>query len=113
MVEYKLSLDNIFSALADPTRRDILRRVALDQLSISQIATDYNLTFAAVSKHIMFLERAKLIIKKRVGRRQFVRANPDNLKDAAEYLDWYKGFMGAKLDALEMYLREEQQNGRN
>jgi DNA-binding transcriptional ArsR family regulator len=113
MVEYQLSLDNIFSALSDTTRRDILRRVALDQLSVSQIAEDYSLTFAAVSKHIMFLEKAKLIIKKRVGRRQFVRANPTNLKEATEYLDWYKDFMGAKLDALEIYLREEQQNGRN
>jgi DNA-binding transcriptional ArsR family regulator len=107
MVEYQLSLDNIFAALADSTRRDILRRVALDQLSIGQIAKDYNLTFAAVSKHIMFLERAKLIIKKRAGRHQFVQASPTNLKEAVEYLDWYKDFTGAKLDALEEYLSKE------
>lgn len=113
MVEYQLSLDNIFSALADPTRRDILRRVALDRLSISQIAQDYNLTFAAVSKHLMVLQRAKLIIKKRVGRHQFVHADPANLKDAKEYLDWYKDFMGIKYDALEEYLSKEDRNGRN
>ena len=98
------SLDSVFGALADPTRRDILRRVAGNQLSISQIAKEYNLTFAAVSKHLMVLEKAKLIIKRRVGRRQFVRAHPTGLKDAAEYLDWYKSFMGAQYESLEIYL---------
>jgi len=106
MVEYtlSLSLDSVFGALADPTRRDIMRRVANSQLTISQIAKDYNLTFAAVSKHLMVLEKAKLIIKRRVGRRQFVRAHPTGLKDAAEYLDWYKSFMGTQYETLEIYL---------
>jgi DNA-binding transcriptional ArsR family regulator len=59
MVEYTLDLDNIFFSLADPTRRDILKRVSAKDLSISEIADPYHLTFAAISKHIKVLEKAK------------------------------------------------------
>lgn len=106
MVEYSLELDNIFGALADPTRRDILRRVANAQLNVSQIATDYNLTFAAVSKHLKVLEHAKLVIKKKVGRQQFVHAYPAGLKSADEYLEWYRKHWESRLNALDNYLNE-------
>jgi len=108
MVEYAVSLDSIFGALADPTRRDILRRVSSQQLTVSQIAESYNLSFAAVSKHLMVLQKAKLILKHRVGRRQFVRAQPQALKDAEEYLEWYRQFWNQRFDALEIYLKEDQ-----
>lgn len=107
MVEYTLELDNVFGALADPTRRDILRRVSTNQLSISQIAEPYNLGFAAVSKHLMILERAKLVIKHKVGRRRYVRAYSAGLKDAAKYLEWYQQFTNAKFDSLDNYLNKE------
>lgn len=113
MVEYSLELDNVFGALADPTRRDILQRVADSQLNVSQIARDYDLTFAAVSKHLKVLERAKLIIKSKVGRKQYVRAYPAGLKDANDYLEWYRQFMGSKFDALDNYLSKEVQDGRH
>jgi DNA-binding transcriptional ArsR family regulator len=67
MVEYTLSLDSIFSSLADPTRRDILRRLITQELSISELAKPYDITFAAVSKHLKVLERAQLIIKRGHG----------------------------------------------
>lgn len=106
MVEYTLELDNIFGALADPTRRDILNRVATTQLSVGQIAEDYNLTFAAVSKHLKVLEKARLIVKSKVGRKQFVRAHPVALKEADDYLKRYRKIWEDRLDSLDKYLKE-------
>lgn len=107
MVEYTLSLDSIFASLADPTRRDILRRVSGEELSVGEIAQPYDLTFAAVSKHLKVLERAKLIIKRRRGKEQMVQLAPRALADAAEYLQWYQQFMESRLDSLEDYLNKE------
>jgi len=107
MVEYTLSLDSIFSSLADPTRRDILRRVSTEELSIGEIAKPYPLTFAAVSKHLKVLERAKLIIKRRQGKEQIVQLAPQALAGASEYLAWYQQLMEARFDSLENYLNKE------
>jgi DNA-binding transcriptional ArsR family regulator len=107
MVEYTLSLDSIFSSLADPTRRDILRRVADQELSVGEIAKAYDLTFAAISKHLKVLEKAKLVIKRRRGKEQIVHMAPQALADASEYLQWYKQFMGMRLDSLGEYLSKE------
>jgi len=106
MVECAFSLDNIFGALADPTRRDILRRVSSTEMSVGEIARYYDLTFAAVSKHLKVLERAKMIIKRRKGKEQIVSLAPQALADASEYLDWYKRFWETRLDALAVYLEE-------
>jgi DNA-binding transcriptional ArsR family regulator len=107
MVEYALSLDSIFASLADSTRRDILRRVSSEELSIGEIAQPYDLTFAAVSKHLKVLEKAKLIVKRRRGKEQMVQLAPRALADAAEYLQWYQQFMEFRLDSLENYLNKE------
>lgn len=106
MVEYTLSLDSIFGSLADPTRRDILQRVSNEELSVSEIAFPYDLTLAAVSKHLKILEKAKLIIKNRRGKQQFVQLAPQALKDADEYLEQYRRVMTARFDSLEQYLNE-------
>jgi DNA-binding transcriptional ArsR family regulator len=104
MVEYVLNLDSIFASLADPTRRDILRRVSDSELSVGEIAHPYDLTFSAVSKHLKVLEKAKLIIKRRQGKEQIVSLAPQALADAAEYLNWYRQFMEAQYDSLANYL---------
>jgi DNA-binding transcriptional ArsR family regulator len=104
MVEYTLELDSVFGSLADPTRRDILRRVARRELSISEIAVHYNLTFAAISKHLKILEKARLISKRRRGKQQLVRLSPEAFADATEYLEWYRQLWGERLDSLEDYL---------
>lgn len=109
MVEYTGSLDSIFGSLADPTRRDILRRVAACELSVGEIAAHYNLTFAAVSKHIKVLEKANLISKRRKGKEQIVHLSPYALQDANEYLDWYKQLWGQRFDSLESYLIKGEQ----
>ena len=86
MVEYNLSLDSIFNSLSDPTRRDILERVSIEELSINQIALPYDISLAAVSKHIKNLESAQLIVKRRRGKQIFVFLSPASFKDANNYL---------------------------
>src|SRR6476469_9494355 len=111
MVEYTFSLDNTFGALADPTRRDILRRVSSAELSVGEIARFYDLTFAAVSKHLKVLEKARLVIKRRNGKEQLVSLAPQAFADANEYLEWYKQLWSGRLDALDNYLTQENQDG--
>lgn len=107
MVEYTFSLDDLFSALADPTRRDILARVAGDELSVGEIARHYHLTFAAVSKHLKVMEKARLIVKRRHGKQQFVHLSPTALKSADDYLEAYRRLWENRLDSLEDYLINE------
>jgi DNA-binding transcriptional ArsR family regulator len=106
MVEYSLRLDDVFGSLADPTRRDILRRVARSELTVSQISADYDMSLAAVSKHLKILEKAKLVMKRRHGKQQLVRLSPDALAEAREYLGWYQRFMNDKFEELDIYLNK-------
>src|SRR5437868_4234346 len=98
MVEYALNLDNIFGSLADPTRRDILKRVAKKPLSISAIAIHYKLTFAAISKHLQVMQRAKLIVKRRKGKEQMVELYPKALASADDYLRHYEHLWNQRFD---------------
>lgn len=79
-------VDQLFHALADGTRRDILRRSARDDLSVSQLAEAYPMSFAAVQKHVAVLERAGLITKERRGREQLVHADAAAVRRAREAL---------------------------
>ena len=109
MVEYNSYLNSVFSSLADPTRRDILRKVAQSELSVGEIADFYNdLTFAAVSKHLKVLEKASLIIKRKQGKYHYIQLSPKPFKDAMDYLNFYKQFWEDKLDALGHYLEKEE-----
>ncbi|HSX52958.1 MAG TPA: metalloregulator ArsR/SmtB family transcription factor [Patescibacteria group bacterium] len=106
MVEYTLQLDSIFGSLSDPTRRDILRRVAKNEMSVSEIAKPYNLSFAAVSKHLKVLEKALLIVKHKNGKKHMIQLAPQALASASEYLEWYGQFMDVRYDALESYINK-------
>jgi DNA-binding transcriptional ArsR family regulator len=106
MVEYTLNLDTIFNSLADPTRRDILEQVSRRSLTIGEIAQAYDLTFAAVSKHIKVLEKARLINKHKRGREHVVELTPQALAPAMEYLEMYRQMWERRLDALEIFLKE-------
>jgi DNA-binding transcriptional ArsR family regulator len=106
MVEYAYSLDNVFSALSDPTRRDMLQRLSSAEFTVGQLAKNYDLTFAAVSKHLKVLEKAKMITKRKKGKEQIVNIAPQPLADASEYLDWYKKLWEVRLDSLAAYLEE-------
>lgn len=108
MVERYANLDSIFGSLADATRRDILQRVADQELSISEIAAHYKLTFAAISKHLKILEQAQLVRKRRDGKQQLVQAAPDALHDATTYMQQYQRLWEARLDRLDDLLTLEQ-----
>ena len=111
MVEYNaaLKLDFIFGSLADSTRRDILKRVAKKEMSVGEIANRYNLTFAAVSKHLKVLEKAKLIVKRRQGKQQFVSMAPATINDASDAIAYYQKLWEDRFDSLEAYLNKIQE----
>jgi DNA-binding transcriptional ArsR family regulator len=93
MVVHQLSdtaVDRIFQALADATRRDIIERSLRHEQSVSDLAKHYDMSFAAVQKHVAVLERALLVTKERRGREQIVHGNSDALRRAAELLDSYE-----------------------
>ena len=78
--------DAVFQALADRTRRDIVRRVAVEGLSVSELASSYDMSFAAVQKHVAVLERAGLVTKERVGRSQVTRADVGAIRTVRDLL---------------------------
>ena len=83
-------LDQMFGALADTTRRDIVRRAIGGNEGISELARHYPMSFAAVQKHVAILERAGLVTKERDGRRKIVRTNVERLRLARRLLDEYE-----------------------
>lgn len=83
-------VDRIFQALADATRRDIIRRTMRQEQSVSALARNYDMSFAAVQKHVSVLERASLVVKERRGREQVVHGNPEALKEAVRLLEAYE-----------------------
>ncbi len=105
MVEYNSKLDTIFQSLSDPTRRDVLRRLSLGMQTVGELAAHYDLTFAAISKHLQVLERAKLVRKRRRGREQQVELSPAGLKQADKYLEQYRALWEGRLDRLEVFLK--------
>jgi DNA-binding transcriptional ArsR family regulator len=105
MVEYTAQLDSIFASLADPTRRDILARVARAELSISELVADYNMSFAAVSKHLKIMEHARLIVKRKEGKKQMVSLAPDALMSADQYLEQYRQMWQSRYDKLDKLIQ--------
>lgn len=90
MVEYTSELDQVFHSLADPIRRDIIERVARGEYSVGELAVCYDVSFAAVSKHLNVLEEACLIRKRKDGRKRKVSLAPGALVGAGEYLRQYR-----------------------
>jgi len=108
MVEYALNLNSIFGSLSDPTRRDILRRVATSELSVGQIAEPYDVSLAAISKHLKVLEQARLVIKRKRGNEHVVSLAPQALADVDAYLSQYRQFWEGRFEALDLVLEQEQ-----
>ena len=107
MIERNARLDAVFGSLADTTRRDILRRVAGRELSVGEIAASYDISLAAVSKHLIVLEQARLVTKQREGKLQVVGLSPATLSDAAKHLDRYQDIWESRLDRLAPYLEKQ------
>ncbi|HET8929836.1 MAG TPA: helix-turn-helix domain-containing protein [Acidimicrobiales bacterium] len=100
-------VDRIFRALADATRRDILRRTLVAEETVSDLAADYAMSFAAVQKHVAVLERAGLVAKEAVGRERRVRGNPAAIERAQALLDSYEHLWRARIDRLDALLAED------
>ncbi|HUO31497.1 MAG TPA: metalloregulator ArsR/SmtB family transcription factor [Bryobacteraceae bacterium] len=99
-------LSSTFSALADPTRRAILARLALGETSVTELAEPFAMSMPAVSKHLKVLERAGLIARGREAQSRPCRLAPGPLKEAAGWIEEYRRFWEASLDRLEDYLRK-------
>ncbi len=107
MVNYEPpSLDQIFSALSDPTRRAILLRLTDGEATVSEVAEPFEMTAPAISKHLRVLEEAGLITRRKDGRTHYLHLNASTLKDAADWLAHYKAFWETQIDSLERYLQE-------
>src|SRR6516164_4812536 len=97
-------LSSTFAALADPTRRAILGRLALGETSVTELARPFEMSMPAVSKHLKVLERAGLIARSRDAQWRPCRLQADPLKDAFSWIEVYRRFWSAHVDALERYL---------
>ena len=109
VVQVELSdadVDRVFHALADRTRRDIVRRTLLGERSVSELAADYAMSFAAVQKHVAVLEGAGLVTKEARGRSRIVRADPEQLARAQAVLDAYAELWRGRIDRLDALLTE-------
>ncbi|CAL9439670.1 ArsR/SmtB family transcription factor [Streptomyces sp. enrichment culture] len=109
--EAEAGTDRLFQALADLTRRDILRRCGRDELSVSRLAEAYPMSFAAVQKHVAVLERAGLVVKERRGREQLVRTDPDALDRARRALDELEGAWRGRVERMSELLAEAPEAG--
>lgn len=99
-------IDRVFHALAAATRRDILRRAIESEHSVSALARDYDMSFAAVQKHVAVLEAAGLIVKRAEGRERLVRADPAMIARARALLARYEELWRARIDRLDALLAE-------
>ncbi len=102
--------DLVFHALADATRRDILRRVMDGERSVSALAENYDMSFAAVQKHVAVLERAELVRKRHCGRERLVSGNVDALRLPQSALGQLEALWRARIDRMNDLLTEEGTN---
>lgn len=101
-------LSTTLSALADPTRRAIIARLASGEATVSELAAPFEMSFPAVSKHLKVLERAGLVEQGREAQFRPRKLRPDPLRDLAAWLEDYRRYWDDRLDNLDAYLREIQ-----
>jgi DNA-binding transcriptional ArsR family regulator len=92
--------DRVFNALADATRRDIVRRAIAGQEGVAELAEHYPMSFAAVQKHVAILERAGLVTKQRTGRRKVVRTSLEGIRSAQRLLDGIEELWRGRIDRM-------------
>jgi DNA-binding transcriptional ArsR family regulator len=112
MVQYQATLDHTFSALADPTRRDILERLGRGPATISELAEPYGMSLTGLKKHVRILEEADLVTTEKVGRTRECRLGREQLEDAAQWIEMYQSRWDRRLDRLEAYLERKKGNRR-
>jgi DNA-binding transcriptional ArsR family regulator len=108
MGEYSdMDLDDTLTALADPTRRAILKRLSEGEARVTEVAAPFRISLNSVSKHIRILERAELVRRRVSGRDHFLSFNPAPLQEASAWIENSRAFWTGRLDALEAALRAE------
>src|SRR5918995_2708551 len=98
MVQYEATLNRTFSALADPTRRDILERLGRGPATISDLAEPYGISLTGCKKHVRVLEEAGLVTTEKVGRTRRCRLGPQRLEDVQEWIETYRRMLDERLD---------------
>ena len=101
------TLDEIFSALADPTRRTILAMLLEDDMAVTDVAEPFDMSLAAISKHLTILTKAGLISQEKRGRVKWCKLEPNALKDASVWMQAFGQFEPVNLDAFEKFLEQE------
>jgi DNA-binding transcriptional ArsR family regulator len=113
MIKSSDQLDHVFAALADPTRRAILGRLAAGETSVTDLAAPFRMSLPAVSKHLKVLARAGLITRSRVAQVRPCRLKAAPLKEAVDWLEHYRRFWEQSFDRLDEYLKELQKKENN
>jgi DNA-binding transcriptional ArsR family regulator len=104
---YKMRRD-VFQAIADPTRREIINLIAHQSLNLNAVAENFDVSRPAISKHIKILTECGLIVIRQEGRERYCEAKLDKLHEVSEWVEEYRKFWNTKLDSLENYLNELQ-----
>jgi DNA-binding transcriptional ArsR family regulator len=112
MVEHSSALNRTLVAIADPTRRGLLARLALGDARVTDLAARYDMSLAAVSKHLRVLERAGLVRREVRGREHRLSLEALPLREAADWISAYRPFWEQSLDTLEAFLRQRRPRGR-
>ena len=107
----RTDLDTVFSALADPTRRQILTMLLEDDMAVTDVAEPFEMSLAAISKHLAILAAAGLITQERHGRVKWCKLEPDALKSASVWMQGFGQFEPVNLDAFETFLAQELGDG--
>ena len=105
-------LDRTFSALSDPTRRDILERLSSGPASISQLAVPIGISLPGVMKHVRILEEAKLVTTEKHGRTRECRIAPGDIDEVTDWIEHYRRMWDQRLDRLEAYLEQQKEGER-
>jgi DNA-binding transcriptional ArsR family regulator len=106
MVQYQV-LDRTFSALADPTRREILGRLGQGPASVTQLAEPFGMSLTGMKKHIAILEAAHLVTTEKIGRTRECRLGPEQLDDAVGWIETYRRQWDRRLDGIEAYFESK------
>ncbi|MEM8554686.1 MAG: metalloregulator ArsR/SmtB family transcription factor [Pseudomonadota bacterium] len=101
------TLDTVFAALADPTRRAILSMLLEDDMAVTDVAEPFDMSLAAISKHLVILARAGLIQQEKRGRVKWCKLDPDALREASVWMQSFGQFEPVNLDAFERFLESE------
>jgi DNA-binding transcriptional ArsR family regulator len=104
MVQYQTALDRSFSALSDPTRREILLRLTRSEASLGQLSEGVSMTLTGLKKHVQVLEEAGLVKTEKVGRVRYCKLGPRRLEDVTKWMSSYRAMLEQRLDHLADFL---------